>query len=263
VAVDHEQRGDGRVIAGRDPGDRAVLFGIGFDLIGAPRLRTWLRGVLAGPPERQRIAFTNPEFVLEARRNERLRRYLDSCSLNLVDGVGLVVAFRAVLGTRPERLTGTNFVPMLCEEAVAAGAGLFLFGGRPGVAERAAAVLTARHPGLRVCGVLDGFAGAEGAVDRIRAAAPDVLMVCLGNPRQERWIEDNAGALEVKLVFGNGGALDFWSGDVPVAPGWVQRAGLEWLFRLVTNFSVARLKRQARLVEFMWLVARARAGRGR
>ena len=244
--------------------DRSSLFGLEFDLITAEELRTWVRAVLEGPAEARRIAFSNPEFVLEARRNGRLRHYLNTCSLNLVDGVGLVYALRLVSGIRPpERLTGTSFVPMLCDEAAAAGSRLFLFGGRPGVATRAAASLERRTPGLQVCGAVDGFAGASGVLEQIRAAEPDVLMVCLGNPRQERWIEEHIGELDLKLVFGNGGALDFWSGDMPMAPRWVQRVGLEWLYRLVTNFSVARLRRQLGLVEFVGLVARARARRGR
>ena len=89
--------------------------------------------------------------------------------------------------------------------------------------------------------------------------------MCLGNPRQEYWVEDHLAELDLKLVWGAGGALDFYSGDVPLAPDWVQRAGFEWLFRLVTNFSIARLRRQLRLVQFMALVLaeRLRRGRGR
>jgi N-acetylglucosaminyldiphosphoundecaprenol N-acetyl-beta-D-mannosaminyltransferase len=236
---------------------RAMLFGIKFDLLDASKLRAWLRDVLVAPTPQRRIAFSNPEFLLEAHRNEELRRYLNGCTLNLVDGAGIVHALRLVRGIRvPDRLTGTNFVPMLCEEAAAAGASLFLFGGRPGVGARAAAALEAGHPGLRIVGTVDGFDGAEGVVERIRAARPVVVMVCLGNPQQERWIEAHAARLDCKLVFGNGGALDFWSGDVPKAPDWVQRAGFEWLFRLATNFSVARLRRQMRLVLFVGLVLR-------
>ena len=241
---------------------RSLLFGIGFDLLTAAELAAWVRAVLDGPAQTRHIAFSNSEFVLEARHNAQLRRYLEGCDLNLVDSVGVVQAFRLVNGVRPpERLSGTTFVAMLCDEAAAAGARLFLFGGRPGVAARAAAALERRTPGLQVCGAVDGFAGAQGVLDQVRASAPDILMVCLGNPLQERWIEEHIGELDLKLVWGAGGALDFYSGDVPLAPGWVQRAGLEWLFRLVTNFSVARLKRQLGLMEFVGLVVRGRVRR--
>lgn len=247
----------------RDPAS-ASLLGVRFDLLTPGELRAWVRAVLAGPPKNRHIAFSNSEFVLEARRNERLRRYLDGCDLNLVDGIGVVYALRLVAGIRrSRRLSGTVFVATMCEEAAAAGSRVFLFGSRPGVADRAAVGLERRAPGLQVCGTADGFDGARDVLERIREAAPDVLVVCLGNPVQERWIEDHVGELDVKLVWGAGGALDFYSGDVPLAPDWVQRAGLEWLFRLVTNFSTARLRRQLRLGEFVALVVRERLRRGR
>jgi N-acetylglucosaminyldiphosphoundecaprenol N-acetyl-beta-D-mannosaminyltransferase len=234
-----------------------------FDRLTPEELRSWARAVLEGPPENRHIAFSNSEFVLEARRNARLRRYLNACDLNLVDGIGVVYGLRLAAGIRrPQRLSGTTFVATMCEEAAACGARVFLFGSRPGVAERAAVGLQQRAPGLQVCGTVDGYEGARTVLDQVHATAPDVLVVCLGNPAQERWVEDHIDELRVKLVWGAGGALDFYSGDVPLAPQWVQRAGLEWLFRLVTNFSVARLRRQLRLVGFIGLVLRERLRRG-
>ena len=100
-------------------------------------------------------------------------------------------------------------------------------------------------------------------MSRIRETRPDVVSVCLGNPLQEAWVEDHLGELDLKLVWGAGGALDFYSGDVPLAPDWVQRVNLEWLYRLVTNFSIARLRRQLRLAEFVSLVIRGRLRRFR
>jgi N-acetylglucosaminyldiphosphoundecaprenol N-acetyl-beta-D-mannosaminyltransferase len=242
----------------------ASLFGVRFDLLSKEALRAWAHDAIRGAAGPRHIAFSNAEFLLEARRDPRLRGYLNGCDLNLVDSIGvelgLAVANRM---HRPERLSGTVFVATMCEEAAKAGAGVFLFGSAPGVAERAGEGLMRRAPGLRICGTLDGFAGAQQAMERIRAAGPDVLVVCLGNPIQERWVEDHLAALDVKLVWGAGGALDFYSGDVPLAPAWVQRAGLEWLFRLVTNFSIARLRRQSRLPLFIALVVRERVRRAR
>jgi N-acetylglucosaminyldiphosphoundecaprenol N-acetyl-beta-D-mannosaminyltransferase len=235
------------------------LFGIAFDLIDAEELRRWTRAALLGEERGRRIAFSNPEFVIETLGNSSLREYLNTCELNVIDGTGLLLAFRYVHGLcPPERLTGTNYVALLAEEVRATGSRLFLFGGRPGVATRARARLEALYPGLTVCGCRDGFDGASDVLEAIRAAKPDALMVCLGNPKQEQWIKANAPALPLKLVFGNGGALDFWSGDVPTAPAVIQRAGLEWLFRLVTNFSGARLRRQLRLAEFVRMTVRER-----
>lgn len=235
---------------------RAELLGVSFDLMDADALRMWVRGALDSP-DQKRIAFSNPEFVVEAQKNHPLLHYLNSCDLNLIDGVGVMWGLRLTKGrTAPERLTGTNFVPLLCEEVRAAGKKLFLFGGKPGVAERARTRLEQAHPGITICGVLDGYSDLQTAASIINAADSDVVMVCLGNPRQEEWIAKNQDKLNSKLIFGNGGAIDFWAGDVPIAPKVIQQAGFEWLFRLVTNFSVARVRRQARLASFVGMVIR-------
>ncbi|MEI7744921.1 MAG: WecB/TagA/CpsF family glycosyltransferase [Chloroflexota bacterium] len=237
----------------------APLFGVRFDLLTPEQLRAWIREMLASPPRTRHIAFSNSEFLLEARRNERLTRYLNGCELNMCDSVGVIHGIALVERIpRPDRLSGTVFVATLAEEAARTGATMFLLGSRPGVAERAAAGLARRAPGLRVVGTADGFTGVDTVMDQVRATSPDILVVCLGNPLQERWVEDHLGELDLRLVWGAGGALDFYSGDVPLAPDWVQRAGFEWLFRLVTNFSVARLRRQLRLVGFLALVLRER-----
>jgi CDP-ribitol ribitolphosphotransferase len=251
-------------IPARPAWPQASLLGVRFDLLTRDQLRAWTRAMLDGPRARRRIAFSNSEFLLEATRNPRLRDYLNSCDLNLVDSVGVEYGLAIVNGIpRPERLSGTVWVSTLAEEAAISGAGLFLLGARPGVAERAADGLRRRAPGLVVSGTADGFEDLPTAVEKIRASGADVVSVNTGNPHQEAWVEDHIHELDVKLAWGAGGALDFYSGDVPLAPAWVQRAGLEWLFRLVTNFSVARLRRQLGLIRFVWLVAGARLRRRR
>jgi N-acetylglucosaminyldiphosphoundecaprenol N-acetyl-beta-D-mannosaminyltransferase len=233
----------------------AWLLGVRFDLYTRDQLRAWIRGLLAAPARTVHIAFSNSEFLLEAHRNPRLRAYLNACDFNFVDSTGVMAGLGFVNRIpRPVRLSGTVFVAMLCEEAAKTGASIFLFGSRPGVAERAGQGLARRAPGLRIAGTADGFGDVAGVMDRIHETRPDVVSVCLGNPRQELWVEEHLAELDVKLVWGAGGALDFYSGDVPLAPDWVQRAGFEWLFRLVTNFSLARLRRQLGLVQFVWLV---------
>lgn len=245
----------------------ATLLGVRFDLFTRQELREWIREMLAAEPAALHIAFSNSEFLLEASRNPRARAYLNACDFNFVDSSGVMHGLGFVNRMpRPERLSGTVFVATLCEEAAIADASIFLFGSKPGVARRAASGLTKRAPGLVVAGTADGFGEAAGAMELIRAARPDIVSVCLGNPRQEAWVEDNLDELRtlgVRLAWGAGGALDFYSGDVPLAPGWVQRAGFEWLFRLFTNFSVARLRRQLGLVNFVVLVVRERVRRRR
>lgn len=240
----------------RGPDDEAIVLGVRFDLWSEEALRVWTRDALSAKRSSPLvIAFSNPEFVVEARTNHRLREYLNRCDANLIDGIGVSLAVKLKLGWMPPRNTGTNFLPILCEALVETGRSLFLFGGKPGVAERARDRLVSRFPGLRVVGTCDGYKGKERILEQLASARPDVLMVCLGNPIQEEWIEQNLPSLNVSLVFGNGGAMDFWAGDVPMAPRWVQRIGLEWLFRLITNFSFRRLYRFRNLGVFAALVA--------
>ncbi len=242
----------------------ASLLGVRFDLFTRDELRAWIADMLAAPPRTLHVAFSNAEFLLEARHNDRLRRYLNACDHNFADSSGVMHGLAMVNGIpRPERLSGTVFVATLCEEAANAGASIFLFGSKPGVAARAAEGLARRAPGLRVAGTADGFGDAATVMDRIRETQPDIISVCTGNPRQEAWVEDHLPELRCRLVWGAGGALDFYSGDVPLAPDWIQRAGFEWLFRLVTNFSLTRLRRQSKLAVFLALVLRERFRRTR
>ncbi|HEU5369373.1 MAG TPA: WecB/TagA/CpsF family glycosyltransferase, partial [Ktedonobacterales bacterium] len=139
----------------------------------------------------------------------------------------------------PERVTGTDLLPRLSERCAARGYRFFLLGAAPGVAEAAARILGQRFPGLQVVGTYAGSpapAEAEHILGLIRAARPDVLAVAYGAPKQDLWIRQHAqalGAAGVGVAIGVGGAYDFITGRVPRAPRWMQRAGLEWLFRLL------------------------------
>jgi N-acetylglucosaminyldiphosphoundecaprenol N-acetyl-beta-D-mannosaminyltransferase len=227
------------------------VLGVRFDALD---MRTLLRrlehDVERG--ERFTVAFANPEFVMEVDRTPFLADYLRATRYTLADGTGVVWAARRAGRPLPERVTGTDFVPAIASLCARRGWGLFLLGGRPGVARAAQARLEAAAPGLRVVGALDGYFDDDGpVVAAINAARPTFLMVCLGNPRQEAWIARHFDRLDVQVAFGNGGALDFCSGRVPRAPRWMIRCSLEWLHRLWCDLGWRRLRRQARLGVFV------------
>ena len=234
--------------------ERIPVLGVRFDALTMPTLIERLdREVARG--ERFRIAFANPEFVMESRKSAFLRRYLAMTRYTLADGIGIVWAARRSGGRLPQRVTGTDFTERLAELCSRRGYSLFLLGGKPGVAEEARARLLSAHPGLRVVGSMDGyFDNDESVVDAINQARPTFLMVCLGNPMQEDWIEKHFDRLDVQVAFGNGGALDFCSGRVARAPQWMMRFSLEWLHRLSRDFTWRRIRRQTRLVGFVALV---------
>ncbi len=193
---------------------------------------------LVGGPVQQ-IVTVNPEFVWEARKNAAFREAINQAALSLADGMGIVWASRILGHPFPERVAGTDLLPLLSERCAARGYRCFLLGAAPGVAEEAARILQQRFPGLQVAGTYAGSpapAEAEYILGLIRAARPDVVMVAYGAPKQDLWIRQHAaalGAAGVGVAIGVGGAYDFIAGRVPRAPRWMQRAGLEWLFRLL------------------------------
>jgi len=207
--------------------------------------------------ERFTISLCNPEFLIEAKNNESLVAYLNSCRYTLPDGVGVVIASRILGAPLKERITGTDFVGELAKMSISNGFTLFFLGGEPGVAENAQKSLESRYPGIAVVGTAHGFyQDFSPVINQINCLSPDILMVCLGNPKQEEWIQHNFNRLNVKVAFGNGGALDFAAGKVRRAPNFVQSIGLEWLFRLFQDFSIRRIRRQFRLIKYVYEISK-------
>ncbi len=203
------------------------------------------------------IATVNPEFVMEARRNPAFREALAAADLCLADGVGLLWAARRQGRRLPERVTGSDGVPLIAERAAQVGWRLYLLGAAPGVADQAAAILTSRYAGLQVVGTHAGSpadANAPGIIAQVRAARPDILFVAYGVPSQDLWIARHRDALSVPVMMGIGGAFDHITGIRKRAPAWVQRINLEWLFRLITQ--PWRWRRQLVLPQFAWAVLR-------
>jgi N-acetylglucosaminyldiphosphoundecaprenol N-acetyl-beta-D-mannosaminyltransferase len=199
------------------------------------------QAVAAG--ERIVIANHNLNSVSLVRRDPRMRAFYESADVIHVDGMPLVPLGRA-LGMplrRDHRVTYVDWVPALMAEAERAGWRVYYVGGRPGVADRAAAILRERHPRL-VIEVRHGFfdhspgcAESVAVLEEIGRFAPNVLMVGLGMPRQEHWVHAHRAALEANATLLAGAALDYVAGVVPTPPRWAGRWSLEWAFRLVAE----------------------------
>jgi alpha-1,3-mannosyltransferase len=181
----------------------------------------------------QIIAFCNAHTVNVAERDPVFAATLEK-ALVLNDGIGLGIASTLLYGRRfPTNLNGTNLLPELIGR-LPAGTRLFLVGSQPGIAQRAAAVLGQHFPDIVIAGTEHGFFGAEDEAalgERIAAAAPDLVLAGMGQPRQELWASRNADRLGVPVIC-VGAFLDFAAGKVPRAPALLQRIGLEWAFRL-------------------------------
>jgi N-acetylglucosaminyldiphosphoundecaprenol N-acetyl-beta-D-mannosaminyltransferase len=196
-------------------------------------IETWI--AQGGPHQ---VTTVNPEFVMMAQRHSGFRRVLERADLCVPDGIGLLWAARLLGWRLPQRVTGSDLVPLVAAAAAPRGWRLYLLGGAEGVAARAAAVLAGQNPGLQVVGTFGGSPAPEDAPDlvtRIRAARPDVLFVAYGAPAQDLWIAAHGAELAVPVMLGVGGAFDHIAGVRRRAPQWMQRIHLEWLFRLVTQ----------------------------
>ena len=179
------------------------------------------------------------EMVMCARHDGAFREVAASADLLVPDSVGVVWAARRQ-GFTVGRVTGIDMVGELAARGAREGWRFFFLGGKPGVAEEAAAVLAARNPGLVVAGCRDGYFKDDGPViESVRAARPDILLAALGSPRQEVWCRTHAEALGVPVSVGVGGSFDVLAGRVVRAPAWMQRCGMEWLYRLVSQPSRA------------------------
>jgi exopolysaccharide biosynthesis WecB/TagA/CpsF family protein len=181
-----------------------------------------------------KLAFCNANLVNVATGDAALRRSL-STFLVLADGIGVDLGSLLLYGEAfPANLNGTDFFPALFDEAGRA-LRVALLGGRPGVVERAAATLAQRYPAHSFSAVSHGyFAEDEEAVllERLKAERPDLLLVAMGNPLQERFIAERLGPQHCAVAAGVGALFDFFAGEVPRAPALLRRARLEWLYRL-------------------------------
>jgi N-acetylglucosaminyldiphosphoundecaprenol N-acetyl-beta-D-mannosaminyltransferase len=209
------------------------------------------------------VVTPNSHHIVLLQGSVGYREIYHAAQLSVADGMSLVWASRLLGAPLPERIGGVDLFEEVCRAAAGTDLRLFFLGGRPGAAEGAARVLRARYPGLLVAGTYcppPGFERDSEESERVnralRSADPDILFVGLGAPKQEQWIFANQQELGIPVAVGVGASLDFVSGLVPRAPRWMQRAGLEWLFRVIME--PRRLgRRYARVIPgFVWLVLR-------
>jgi N-acetylglucosaminyldiphosphoundecaprenol N-acetyl-beta-D-mannosaminyltransferase len=188
------------------------------------------------------VVTPNAHHVVLLQRDARLREIYEHAFLVVADGVPLLWAARLLGMHLPGRVNGTDLFEALCARAASEGLRVFLLGGRAGAADAAAAHLTARHPSLNICGThcppmnFEKDATESGQVlAAIGDARPHILFVGLGAPKQEYWMYSTCEQLGVPVSLGIGVSFEFVGGIVPRAPLWMQRAGLEWLYRLVAE----------------------------
>lgn len=243
------------VRASRPKTKRVEVLGLPVDAITYKEWMALIKNWVEQGERCYQVCTTNPEFTMMARSDPNFRNILKRADLCVPDGVGLLWAARRQGIEIPERVTGSDGVPVIAEHAAEYGWSLFLLGAAPGVAEEAAAVLCDRFPGLQIAGTYAGSPAPEEEDDivrRINDSEADILLVAYGAPNQDKWIARNQPRLNVKMAMGIGGAFDFIAGRVPRAPERMRELGLEWLYRLYKQ--PWRIRRMMRLPRFLLAV---------
>jgi exopolysaccharide biosynthesis WecB/TagA/CpsF family protein len=185
--------------------------------------------------EPQVAAYANAHTLNLAHVDPEYRALLNRAGIVLGDGAGVMLAAWLAGTPLPANLNGSDLNPKILARAAARGWSVFFLGGRPGVAERAAARMQRELPKLEVAGTANGFFRAEDAPEvaaSIKSTGAGLVMVAMGNPLQERWVDENLQATGARLGIGVGAFFDFSAGAVPRAPVWMNKAGIEWLYRL-------------------------------
>lgn len=237
---------------------RETIMGIGFDNVTMAQAIKQAQ-VLMQQPEAAYVVTPNAEIVYEAMHNRELRDLINHADLVLPDGAGVVLASKILKTPLQEKVAGVDFADNLLQVLAETGGSAYLLGSKPGVAELAAEKMLQKHPGLTIAGTADGYFKNEDAViAKINQAKPDFLFVCLGAPKQEKFMAAHRHELQVKLMAGLGGSLDSFAGTVKRAPRWMIRLNLEWFYRLLKE--PRRFGRMLRLPKFLWAVYRRRMG---
>ncbi|MDZ8050721.1 MAG: WecB/TagA/CpsF family glycosyltransferase [Aulosira sp. ZfuVER01] len=213
------------------------------------------------------VVTPNAMHILSLQKDAFFREIYRQAFLVVPDGVSLLWAAKFLQTPLKGRVNGTDLFEKLCAIAAEKGLRVFLLGGRPGAAEQAKQKLKARHPNLDIVGTYCPPYGFESQPEelesinaKIKAASPDILFVGLGAPKQEKWIANNYLELKVPISIGIGVSFELVADMVRRAPVWMQKAGLEWLFRLIVEPS--RLWKRYILGNptFIWLVLKQRFG---
>ena len=200
--------------------------------------------------DRPSLIFTpNSEIIYMARNDEKFKEILNSADIKTADGIGVVYASKILKDPIPERVAGFDLSKNLLTYMNENKLKLFLFGGKPGVAEIAKENILKDFPDIDICGTENGyFDNSDSIIDHINQKKPHFLFVCLGAPKQEKWMYENKDKLDCKVMLGIGGSLDVYANTAKRAPDIFIKLNIEWLYRLLKNPS--RIGRMTALPKF-------------
>lgn len=202
----------------------------------------------------------NPEIVMRAGRDEEFKKIINSASLNLCDGIGLMIASKLKKKPLKSRVTGYDTSIKILELMNERHLSLFLLGAKPGIAEKAIERINNDYPNIVIAGYNNGYFNGshnghassneeEALIQKINDSKADAIFVGMGAGYQEKFIYYNKDKLKTKLAIANGGVIDVLAGNVKIAPAFIRKIGMEWLYRLIKE--PKRFKRQLDIPKFL------------
>lgn len=235
---------------------KTTVLGVAYDNITMAEALARGRELLAGS-ETAYCVTPNAEMAYEAMHDSEFCSILNGAALVLPDGAGVILGAKIVRTPLKEKVAGIDFAQNMLAVFEETGSRLYLLGSKPGIAELAAEKMLQKHPKLCICGIRDGYFQDEAeVVQAINEAKADAVYVCLGSPKQERFMHAHRGELNARLLVGLGGTLDGIAGTVKRAPKWMIRLQLEWLYRLIKE--PKRFKRMLRLPKYIFAALKTR-----
>ncbi len=205
------------------------LLDVRIDELNQSSLESKIRSIL-GQKKLHHIATVNPEFLVEAQKNETFKSLLNKTDLNICDGAGIAFWTKILYNKKAPRTPGVELAEIICKIAAQEKKSIYFLGGF-GVAKDASKAMKLKHTDLIIAGAEDGETNSMN--NNITQSAPDIIFVAFGAPKQEIWIDEYAKEIpNLTLAIGLGGTFDFWAGKVKRAPLWMQKLGIEWVYRL-------------------------------
>lgn len=231
--------------------NKCKILGVNIDNITRVKAKNTLLEFLNG--NSSKIVFTpNPEFIMAAQKDAEFMEILNKSDLNVPDGIGVVIASKFTNNKLPERVAGYDLLQEIFSEIKNTDKTVYFLGGASDIANRAKKAMEEKHQGLKIIGIHNGYFDENEEkliLNQIKELKPDLLLVGIGFPRQEKWIYNHINELPVKVAIGVGGSFDGMCGNVKRAPDVFINLGLEWFYRLLKQPS--RIGRMMKLPLFM------------
>lgn len=231
--------------------DKVNILGVHIDKINIDRASDKIIDMISEDSKHNYVFTPNSEILMQAYRSDEFKNILNSASILTADGIGVIYASKIVKNPIDERCAGFDVACSLMKKMGERGYSLYLFGSKPGVAETAKETILNGFPGINVVGLSDGYFDKDKEkeiIADINDKKPNVLFVCLGAPKQEKWIYEHINDLDVNVSLGIGGTLDVLAGTAQRAPQFYIDHNIEWLYRLIKNPS--RIGRMMDLPKF-------------